>query len=167
MIERTADGAAGARTEFRLRANRSVSASGLLAFFAVLAGWSIAVAAFSAGQGNVFAPFFAAAELSVVAVCLGIVWRQLGRIERIAFTPEAVQVAGGNGATAEFDPHWVRVERWPGGRAGRARLVLTSHGRAVEVGAFLADAECVALEAQLKQALARCRAVARATDRQG
>ncbi len=136
MIERTADGAAGARIEFRLRANRSVSAAGLLAFFAVLAGWSIAVAAFSAGQGNVFAPFFAAAELSVVAVCLRLVWRQLGRVEWIALAPEAVRVARDDGSAV-----------------------------AVEVGALLADAECVELEAQLKQALARCRAAGeRGTD---
>ena len=41
---------------------------------------------------------------------------------------------------------------------GEAHLVLTSHGRVVEIGAFLAENEREALERELKRALAALKA---------
>jgi uncharacterized membrane protein len=156
MIEQRAS-PSGAGVEFRLRPNRSVSARGLAAFIAALVLTSILVAVQSAWQGNVFAPWFALLEAPVVALCLWLAWRKLGREQRIAVTPQGVVVRDGAGPV-RFDPYWVRVEHREG-RTGRARerLVLTSHGKAVEIGAFLGDEERAELEAQLKSALAEVR----------
>jgi uncharacterized membrane protein len=57
-----------------------------------------------------------------------------------------------------FDTFWVRIAHVAGHTAHeRGRLVLTSHGKAVEIGAFLGDEERAELEAQLASALAEVR----------
>ena len=159
MIEQLEARPPDAGFEFRVRADCSATVGGLLGFFGLLALTAGAVAAWSWGQGNVFAPLFAVAELSALGACLVLVWRRLERVELIAVRRDGVTVAqppvpGG----VRLDVNWVRVQRWPGrGEADLARLVLTSHGRAVEIGGFLAAPERGALERQLRQALARVR----------
>ena len=142
--------------EFLLRPNRSLSARGLAVFFTGLATVGIAVAVASAGQGNLFAPAFAVPELLFVGWCLRLAWRRLDRQERIVLAGDGVVVEREPGA-ARFDPYWVRVERRAGLRPEAARLVLTSHGRDVEIGAFLGEDERDALERDLRQALAALR----------
>jgi uncharacterized membrane protein len=46
-----------------------------------------------------------------------------------------------------FQSYWVRVLMEPGD--GRQRLLLTSHGNALEIGAFLAEQERVELSKKL------------------
>ena len=159
MIEQLEARPPDAGFEFRVRADCSATVGGLLGFFGLLALTAGAVAAWSWGQGNVFAPLFAVAELSALGACLVLVWRRLERVELIAVRRDGVTVAQPPVPGAvRLDVNWVRVERWPGrGEADLARLVLTSHGRAVEIGGFLAAPERGALERQLRQALARVR----------
>lgn len=163
MIVQRSDPVPPFACEFLLRPNRSLSARGLVVFFTGLATVGIAVAVASAGQGNRFAPAFAVMELLLVGLCLRLAWRRLDRQERIALSGEGVVVERGPGA-ARFDPYWVRVERRPGERPGDERLVLTSHGRAVEIGAFLGLDERGALERDLRQALAALKAAGRCRD---
>ncbi len=157
MIEQRSTPVSPFAREFLLRPNRSMSARGLAVFFTGLATVAGVVSMVSAGQGNWFAPAFAAAELAVVGLCLRLAWRRSGRCERIALSDAAVLVEREPGAT-RFDPYWVRVERHAGTWPGEAHLVLTSHGRVVEIGAFLAENEREALERELKRALAALKA---------
>jgi uncharacterized membrane protein len=141
--------------EFRLEPNRSSSRRGLIAFFLVLSSWSLAVAAASAAQGNVFAPFFALFELTAVALCLALVFRGMSRQETVRVGRDGVVVAGtGHAGEVRFDTYWVRLWRESDANgAGRRRLLLASHGRTVEVGSFLADDERQQLERQLRRAI--------------
>jgi uncharacterized membrane protein len=160
MIEQSASPTTEPRFEFRLRPDRSITAAGLAVFFLVLASASVVVAGFSAWQGNLFAPAFAALELTLVWLVLRHVWRRQDRLqERIALTREALTVARQPpGDEVSFHPYWVRIERDPGGGAtARRRLLLTSHGRSVEVGAFLGDDERGQLERLLAGALGALR----------
>jgi uncharacterized membrane protein len=156
MIEHSATPPPHDAFEFRLRPNRSISAAGLVVFFLVLASASVVVATVSAQQGNVFAPYFAALELALVWLLLRYVWRhQDQRQERIALTREMLTVAClPPGDEVRFHPYWVRLQRKPADAGtARRRLLLVSHGRAVEVGAFLGDDERGQLEHLLRSAL--------------
>jgi uncharacterized membrane protein len=160
MIERSSSSSAGDAVEFLLRPNRSISGAGLAAFFALLATTSATVAAFSASQGNVFAPPFAALELVLVGLVLRYVWRlRSGEQERIALTREALIVARQpRGDEVRFHPYWVRLSSAPGDPDGVSRgLVLSSHGRSVEVGAFLGADERERLRRELAAALSALR----------
>lgn len=162
MIDESASSAATEGFEFRLRPNRSITASGLVVFFMLLAALSIAVAWFSSLQGNVFAPMFAAVELSLVWLLLRFVWRtQDQRHERIAMTVDALTVASQPpGDEVKFQTPWVRVHSAPArSSTARRRLLISSHGRSVEVGTFLADEELELLERKLLQALAALRGI--------
>jgi uncharacterized membrane protein len=99
-------------------------------------------------------------ELSLLAFCLRLVWRGLNRAERIVFGEGSVDVERDrDGLVARFDPYWVRVESEPGASpTDRRRLLLTSHGRSIEVGAFLNEEERSRLEQRLKELIAARRA---------
>ncbi|MCE3004436.1 MAG: DUF2244 domain-containing protein [Xanthomonadaceae bacterium] len=160
MIEQSASPANEPPFEFRLRPDRSITAAGLAVFFLVLVATSVMVAGFSAWQGNLFAPVFAALELTLVWLLLRYVWRRQGQLqERIALTREALTVARQPpGDEVSFHPYWVRIVRDPeDAGTARRRLLLTSHGRTVEVGAFLGDDERGQLERLLVGALGALR----------
>jgi len=139
-----------------LKPNRSITAEGLKGFFAIMAGFSLAVAGTSFYHGNVFAPLFAVAELGVLALCLKVVWRSLDRGERITLGPDAVEVERiPGGLVARFNPHWVQVVSRPQQEnMGRDAVFLTSHGRSVEVGSFLSEPQRAALAQHLRELVA-------------
>ncbi len=155
MID-TASRAQGAGTfEVELKPNRSLTFGQLMGFYALIATASIAVAAFSAAQGNVFAPLFALLELSLLYALLSLVWRAQEKAEHIALAGDSLTIAWWpSGRQVAFNPYWVRIERLPG-RTPRdpPRLVLGSHGKRVEVGTFLAADERDALADKLREAL--------------
>ena len=102
--------------------------------FAGLAAW----------RGNVFAPAFAALELGLVAYCLARVRRASAGGEIITLTATALEVTRMDAAqpTQRFHPYWVQMQLQPGRWHGwPSRLLLRSHGREVEIGAFLNEAE--------------------------
>lgn len=144
-----------------LRPNRSLGSAELLLVFAVIAAASSLVAGFSFWQGNVFAPLFAILELSVLALCLRLVWLRAGRCEEVIIGPDAVRLrlSDRRGAVEfRFHPSWVRLQEQAPTRRGHPRkLYLGSHGKRVELGTFLSDEERGELARRLAGLLAQAR----------
>ena len=141
--------------------HRSLSRAGLIGFL-LAQGVAIAVfAALAAVAGNVFAPGFAILAMWFVAFCFMRIWRKSGAGQIVTITPSTLEVASTKGAqSACFHPYWtkVRLERgrhrgWP------ERLLIGSHGREIEIGAFLNDDERRDLARRMTDLLrdARCR----------
>ena len=127
-------------TTMWLRPNRVLSRRGLRRLIGVLALLALTIAGLGAWQGNVFAPLFALVESAAVALALSVAWRGGERGERITLDETSLEVRFLPGRRRmHFQPYWVRVRLKPG--HGRRRLVLTSHGRELEIGAFLAEEE--------------------------
>jgi uncharacterized membrane protein len=146
--------------------HRSLSRAGLWLFLTVQ---GVAVGGFAllaALRGNVFAPLFAALELGVVAWCLTRVWRMCATAgEIIVLRPDRLEIArmGEDGAAARFHPYWARLSLEPGAwRNAPSRLMVRSHGRGIEIGAFLNDEERADLAARLTELLAQARDPGRA-----
>lgn len=160
MIEQVNPAPGVAGLAWRLRPNRSASVAELVACFSALALAAFGVAFLAAAHGNVFAPLFALLDVIVVGVSFWIVRQGGKREETIALTPDAVTVeVRPGGATASFHPYWVRLEEVRGRtRNEPRRVVLRSHGRTVEIGAFLGEDERATLRDRLQSALAAARA---------
>jgi uncharacterized membrane protein len=122
--------------------HRSLSRTGLAGFLVAQSLAAGIFAALAAWQGNVLAPVFAVLELGVVAYCLQRVWRASGVGQIITLTPSRLEIDAAGAGVTQFHPYWVRVRLVPGRRRGWPnRLLLGSHGREVEVGEFLNEAE--------------------------
>ena len=132
-----------------LRPNRSIGVRGLSVFFAVMCAVSAAVNGYSYTQGNVYAPLFGVAELSALALCLWLVRRKLSVDERIRLTAQVLRVEA-PGTQANFHPGWVKLSR-----DGQGRVRLRSHGREIEIGAFLSERERDELAASVNDALTK------------
>jgi uncharacterized membrane protein len=136
-----------------LKPNRALSRRDLRRLIGVLAALALTTAGLGAWQGNVFAPLFALLESSAVAFALGVAWRAGDRSERITLDETSLEVQSLPGRRGmRFQPYWVRVQL-KASRGGH-RLLLTSHGRALEIGAFLADEERIELSKKLMVLLA-------------
>ncbi len=136
-----------------LRPNRALSRNGLRRLIVVLAALALTTAGLGAWQGNVFAPLFALIESVAMAVALSAAWRAGDRGERITLDETSLEVRALPGPRRiRFQSHWVRVRLAPG--KGHRRLVLSSHGRELEIGAFLADGERAELSRKLMVLLA-------------
>ena len=145
------------RVTIWLRPNRTLSRRGLRRLIMLLAALALTTAVLGAWQGNVFAPLFALVESSAVAIALCVAWRAGDRSERITLDESSLEVRSLPGQRRiRFQSHWVRVKLVPG--VGRRRLLLASHGRELEIGAFLAEEERAELSGKLKVLLAECTA---------
>lgn len=145
------------RTTMLLRPNRALSHKSLLRLIWSLAAVTLATALIGAHQGNVFAPLFALVEAAAVAWALGLAWHAGSRGERITVDSRSLEVETWPGHRhAHFQSGWVRVLLASAGN--RRRLLLASHGRELEVGAFLADEERAELWRKLKSLLAQATA---------
>lgn len=155
MIDITPSHAPDAAASVVLLPNRSLSSGGLWVFLAIQALAAAGFAALAAWQGNVFAPLFAVLEIAVVAYSLRRAWNASGCGQIITLTPIRISVAQtpDNLPVAEFHPYWARLALEPD-RRGSSRLLLGSHGRRVEIGAFLRDDERCALARQLQALIA-------------
>jgi uncharacterized membrane protein len=123
-----------------LKPNRALDQRGLRRLVMGISGLALATAAFGAWQGNVFAPLFALVEAFVVGFALGAAWRAGDRGERIAIGPDTLEVRHLPGRrVSRFQTYWVRIRLAPGD--GRQRLLITSHGNQLEIGAFLGEEE--------------------------
>lgn len=133
-----------------LRPNRTLSRRGLRRLIMLLASLALTTAVLGAWVGNVFAPLFALVESSAVAIALCVAWRAGDRSERITLGDASlvVQSLPGRQRTS-FQPGWVRV-RLHEGDNGCRRLLLSSHGRELEIGRFLAERERVELLRKLE-----------------
>ncbi|MEM9301452.1 MAG: DUF2244 domain-containing protein [Pseudomonadota bacterium] len=141
----------------RVSPNRSMSGRTLAIVFALIASGCLLFSLLLAFQGYWVPLPFAGAE--VLALGLALLWvrRELRTTEEIAVSDGELRVRhiGRLGRReAHFHPAWVRIEL----RRGRyrwypRRLVITSHGRELEIGAFLAEPERHALATQLRELL--------------
>ena len=156
MIEQSPALTQGEAVSVVILPHRSLSRAGLWVF---MAAQSIATGGFAllaAWKGNVFAPAFALLELVLVGYCLNRVWRVSAAGEVIVLTPTQLEIArmDGDGTKQCFHPYWARISLQPGRwRGARDRLLVQSHGRAVEIGAFLNDEERVELARRLSALL--------------
>ena len=141
-----------------LRPNRTLSRRSMHRLVGWLAVATLGTALLGAWvQGNIYAPLFALAESAGVAWALGVAWHAGDRSERITMDAHTLQVeALPGGVRTRFQPGWVRVRLQPG--SGHRRLLLASHGRELEIGAFLADEERVEVSRELNSLLARMNA---------
>jgi uncharacterized membrane protein len=135
--------------------HRSLTRPGLVAF---LLGQSLVAGGYAllaAWGGNVFAPVFAVVELAVVVYCLVRVWRASAAGQIITLTPEQLDIAPTSGTeSAHFHPYWAQVRLEEGTwRSWPSRLLVGSHGRFVEVGAFLNEDERRVLAQRLTELL--------------
>ena len=143
-----------------LRPHRSLSPRGFRILMTAVAGTMSAVgtAFFLAGAWPVVG--FCGLEVALIYACFRLNFRSLRRYETIRLTERELEVCrvapDGRAERFTFQPYWLRVSLTTSpGRT--SRLVLTSHGRELAVGAFLAPEEREALAASLGQALAASR----------
>jgi uncharacterized membrane protein len=137
------------RVTIWLKPNRSLSRRDMRRLIMVLVALALTTSGLGAWQGNVFAPLFALVESVAVAVALTAAWRAGGRSERITLDSESLEVRSQPSQRSMcFQVYWVRVRLNSGN--GRQRLLLSSHGRELEVGAFLSEPERTALSKKLK-----------------
>jgi uncharacterized membrane protein len=138
--------------------HRSLSRAGLWLFLAAQSVAAGGFAGLAAWRGNVFAPAFALLELAAVAYCLARVWRASATGEIITLTMSALEVVRMDNAAApvRMHPYWAQLTLQPGRwRGWPSRLLLRSHGRSVEIGAFLNEAEREQLALRLSTLLAQ------------
>ncbi len=138
--------------------------------FAVLMT-AVAAVGFAVGMGFVLIgawPVFAFFGLDVALIWIAFKasYRNGRMHETLHLTPARLTVErigpGRRRGAWRFQPHWLRVEiEEPPGR--RSRLTLASHGRRLEIGAFLAPAERTEVALALRVALAGLREPARGT----
>lgn len=144
------------RVTMWLRPNRTLSQRGLRRLIMVLVMLALTTAGLGAWQGNVFAPLFALIESVAVTAALSAAWRAGDRSERITLDAWSLEVHSLPGQRClRFQSYWVRVLLERG--EGHQRLLLSSHGRKWEIGAFLADQERVELSGKLVALLADCK----------
>ena len=128
--------------------HRSLSRAGLFGFLAAQ-GVAIGIfAAVAALGGNVFAPGFAILAMWFVAYCFMRIWRRSGAGQIVTMTPSQLEVATtsgklrSGGSSVRFHPYWAKVRLEPGPHRGwPGKLLIGSHGRDIEIGAFLNEQE--------------------------
>ncbi|MBW7902833.1 MAG: DUF2244 domain-containing protein [Rhodocyclaceae bacterium] len=119
----------------------------------------LAAAAVCGGIAAAFAAVGAWPVLPFAGVEIAVLWAALRHLRRHADDEERIDVgerqvvvsrrSGGRDERHEFIRHWVRlrVDAQPG--RGDCRLFLRSHGREVEIGRLLTDAQKRALAGEL------------------
>ncbi|WP_329741723.1 DUF2244 domain-containing protein [Dyella sp. A6] len=137
-----------------LQPNRALSRRGLRRLIGVTVALVLTTAGLGAWQGNVFAPLFALLEACALAIALSVAWRAGDRGERIVLDAASLLVQSlPTKRSTQFQTYWVRVRLKSGN--GRRHLLLSSHGRELEIGAFLSDGERVELSRKLEVLLDR------------
>jgi uncharacterized membrane protein len=168
MIEQTPAFTPGDAVSLVILPHRSLSRAGLWLFMAAQSVATAGFALLAAWGGNVFAPAFALIELVLVGYCLNRVWRSSAAGEVVILSPTQLEIVrmDGKGPAARFHPYWARVSLQPGAwRGAPSRLLVRSHGRELEIGAFLNDEERSGLAKRLARLLAEAAGSAADTGR--
>ena len=139
---------------FIIMPNRAMPWSQLVWIYAVFAGFTLGIAAGFFARGFILILPFAGLELLALGGALYISARRGGVREVITISAETVRVETGRDQPEhchEFKRPWARVvlrrswnNRYP------SRLLIRSHGRAVEIGRFLNEGERLSLARQLR-----------------
>ncbi|MDA0340384.1 MAG: DUF2244 domain-containing protein [Proteobacteria bacterium] len=142
--------------EIFLVPHRSLPPVGFLAVMAVLIGLSVAIGVGFTIAGAWPVISFLGLDIVLVYAAFRISYRAACRSERVRLTAQELEVVFLDGADggrrAVLEPYWARVDLAPVNRK-HTRLVLRSHGRALELGSFLGAEEKVALAETLTDAL--------------
>lgn len=99
--------------------------------------------------------------LELLALLIGLYWSSHALLARevVIVDDDVITIEAGRREVErrfELPRHWARVLLQPGrGRAHPQRLILRSHGRAVELGRFLTDDEREQAAAWLRERIAR------------
>jgi uncharacterized membrane protein len=119
--------------------------------------------AVSLAIGSAFAllgawPILPFAGLEMAAVCLAFRWMEghAGDFERLTVDGDRVTIETVERKTLrrfEFNRHWAQVVLARDRMSGHVRLALRSHGREVEFGSHLSDAERAQLARELRRRL--------------
>jgi len=139
-----------------LRPSPPMDARALLIILAVVASFNIAFAlSFILRGAWPIAPFMGL-DVALLAWAFRASTRAAKRFEHVTLTPSLLRVekhpAKGAVTRAEFNPYWVRVDLQRPTEFSN-RLFLHSHGKALQLGAFLAPAVRESFAQALKSAL--------------
>jgi|SRR5690625_210234 len=103
---------------------------------------------------------FILVEFLLIYLAFRINYRRARSFETLVLTPDNLELRRvdhhGRGECWNFQPYWLRVQLLPAD-APDPELALTSHGRSMVIGRFLAPEERISLAAALNEALARAR----------
>ncbi|BBK40301.1 membrane protein [Allostella vacuolata] len=148
--------------DLELRPHRSLSPAGFTLLMAVLGGFGFVTGVLFLAIGAW--PVFGFLGLDVLGVYVAFrvsYARARSTADHVRLTGDALTVDQLRPRRAAerwtFQPYWLRVVLDQGRPAGRDRLVLTSHGRRLEVGAFLGPDERARVADLLRDALRRYR----------
>jgi uncharacterized membrane protein len=147
-----------------LRPHRSLSPRGFVAVMLALISCSFTagLAFWSMGAWPVVG--FFGLDIFLVQLAFRLNYRAARASEEVTLYPDRLAItritAKGEVSEVSFNPYWARLETDRHPEAGMTRLVVASHGRRLELGAFLGPAERQSFAEALSAALARTRAVA-------
>jgi uncharacterized membrane protein len=140
-----------------VRPNQSMDQSVFLKVRNVFVGVSVLVAGYSFIQGNVFAPFFALVNITILMLLFQQVWKSQDYEERLDYTNGTLFVEcrkGANTRRAEFNPLWVRFEADP---SAKCSGLLICNGISFQLGGFLNPEQRKLLFRRVNDFLARAR----------
>ncbi len=135
--------------------NCSLSPQGAAFFFGTISGVTLTIATLFVVQGYWPVLPFAGLELALLGWALGASMRRRHWRECIELSAEEIAIETtlrGELTRVVFSRHWARIKlRAPSYALHPSRLVVESHGRAVEIGGFLNEEERRKLTARLKR----------------
>ena len=143
-----------AALDVTLRPYRSLSPAGFVILMAVigLAGFATAVAFFLIGAWPV--PGFIGLDVALIYLAFRVSYRRARAWERVTLTRATLTIERGapgrETKSFTFQPYWLRVEI-----DNARRLLIASHGKRFEIGAFLHPAERREFGQALRAALAK------------
>ncbi|MFO1190025.1 MAG: DUF2244 domain-containing protein [Alphaproteobacteria bacterium] len=144
-----------------LRPHRSLTPVGFWVIIGILVAASFAMGTLFLIKGAWPVFGFYGLDVALVYWALKASNRQGRLFERLELWPDTLMVqqvsAHGRVTRSEFQPYWLKVDLEEHD-SGDNRLTLRSHGRELEIGAFLAPEEKITLALALRGALAKARA---------
>ncbi|MGH6875876.1 MAG: DUF2244 domain-containing protein [Rhizomicrobium sp.] len=143
-----------------LRPNPPMSAAALKSVIAGMAAINLAFGLYFILRGAWPVTPFMGADVALLAWALRASRHAARRREEVRITPAALRVdrypARGKPSHVEFNPYWVRVDL-DEPVSNSSKLTLASHGRAVQIGAFLPPGEKRSVAQTLRMALRQAR----------
>lgn len=142
--------------------HRSLTPKGFVAFIGVTAGLLFLPLLTQLGHSSLWMLLpFLLATLSAIWAALGRSNRDRSITEALVLTPDQIALTrtGPRGRVQSWtaNPHWVRLTLHRTAGPVPNYLTLSGNGREVELGAFLTEAERIALKADLEERLAHLR----------
>ncbi|MCO6413162.1 MAG: DUF2244 domain-containing protein [Thiogranum sp.] len=146
-----------ASRRFMIRPNCSMPWRAVKRFYFGMVLVSVGIASIFAFHGAWMILPFAGLEMLALGSALYVVALRGCRWQTISIRSNSVDIAegrSGNGRQQTFRRAWAQVDMQPAPVEGHpARLVIRSHGQAVEIGSYLNETEKLRLAQELREAL--------------